>query len=165
MKKNVLDKNKWISNPLKNALKTSFNSGKQSLLFLNKRGYAPVVICTKCGYSISCPNCDFALVFHKNKHIGSDHVLICHHCNYQEKFKDICPKCKSEKCLTNAGPGIEKIYEEVSDFFPREEICLLSSDTVKNKSNFKQIINSIQKKKLKLLLEHKSFPRDIISQI
>lgn len=152
MKKNVLDKNKWISNPLKNALKTCFNSGKQSLLFLNKRGYAPVVICTKCGYSISCPNCDFALVFHKNKHIGSDHVLICHHCNYQEKFKDICPKCKSEKCLTNAGPGIEKIYEEVSDFFPREEICLLSSDTVKNKSNFKQIINSIQKKEIKIII-------------
>ena len=152
MKKNVLDKNKWISNPLKNALKTCFNSGKQSLLFLNKRGYAPVVICTKCGYSISCPNCDFALVFHKNKHIGSDHVLICHHCNYQEKFKDICPKCKSEKCLTNAGPGIEKIYEEVSDFLPREEICLLSSDTVKNKSNFKQIINSIQKKEIKIII-------------
>ena len=122
------------------------------MLFLNKRGYAPVVICTKCGYSISCPNCDFALVFHKNKYIGSDHVLICHHCNYQEKFKDICPKCKSEKCLTNAGPGIEKIYEEVSDFFPREEICLLSSDTVKNKSNFKQIINSIQKKEIKIII-------------
>ena len=152
MKKNTLNKNKWISNPLKNALKTCFNSGKQSLLFLNKRGYAPVVICTKCGYSISCPNCDFALVFHKNKYIGSDHVLICHHCNYQEKFKDICPKCKSEKCLTNAGPGIEKIYEEVSDFFPREEICLLSSDTVKNKSNFKQIINSIQKKEIKIII-------------
>ena len=152
MKKNTLDKNKWISNPLKNALKTCFNSGKQSLLFLNKRGYAPVVICTKCGYSISCPNCDFALVFHKNKYIGSDHVLICHHCNYQEKFKDICPKCKSEKCLTNAGPGIEKIYEEVSDFFPRKEICLLSSDTVKNKKNFKKIINFIQKKEIKIII-------------
>ncbi len=152
MKKNALDKNKWISNPLKEALKTCFNSGKQSLLFLNKRGYAPVVICTKCGYSISCPNCDFALVLHKNKHINSDHVLICHHCNYLEKFNEICPKCKSKNCLTNAGPGIEKIYEEVSDLFPREEICLLSSDTVKNKNNLKKIINSIQNKEIKIII-------------
>ena len=152
MKKNSIDKSKWISNPLKEALETCFNSGKQSLLFLNKRGYAPVVICTKCGHSISCPNCDFALVLHKNKHIGSDHLLICHHCNYLEKFKDICPKCKSEKCLTNAGPGIEKIYEEVSDLFPREEICLLSSDTVKNRNNFKRIINSIHDEKIKIII-------------
>ena len=152
MKKSNLKKNSWISNELHNEMKSSLKNCKQILLFLNKRGYAPVVICKKCGYTLTCPHCDFALVLHKNQVSDSSHLLVCHYCNYSRRFESICPSCKSKDSMTLAGPGIEKIYEEVKYLFPKEDILMLSSDTIKNKDKLSEIINSIKEKKVKIII-------------
>ncbi len=152
MRKSNLKKNSWISDELQNEMKSSLKNCKQILLFLNKRGYAPVVICKKCGYTLTCPHCDFALVLHKNQVSDSSSLLICHYCSYSRRYESICPSCKSKDSITLAGPGIEKIYEEVKCLFPKEDILLLSSDTIKNKNELSNTINSIKEKKVKIII-------------
>ncbi len=97
--------------------------GEQSLLFLNRRGYAPLTLCRVCGHRFQCPDCSSWLVEHRFK--GK---LVCHHCGHDEKRPDACPECGTFDHLVACGPGIERIAEEAAGHFPDARILVLSSD-------------------------------------
>ena len=145
-------KNFWISEKLEKEIKKTISENQQSLIFLNKRGYSPVMLCKKCGKSEVCPHCDFSLVFHKGIFNNNKNLLLCHHCNYQIEFKNECTSCKAKDSFITVGPGVEKIFEEVSSLFPQAKICLLSSDTLKKREEHNEILTSIYKNEVDIII-------------
>lgn len=117
------ERQRWIAPPLITAIKETLEQGQQSLLFLNRRGYAPITLCRTCGDRIACPNCSAWLVTHK-RHFG----MKCHHCGYSAKFPDQCPSCESKDSLVPCGPGVERVAEEAAFHFPEAKLAILSSD-------------------------------------
>jgi primosomal protein N' (replication factor Y) len=113
----------WLSNPLIEATRATLDAGEQVLLFLNRRGYAPLTLCRACGHQLSCPNCSASLVEHRFKK-----QLMCHHCGHCEPQRNACPRCGSENKLVPCGPGIERLAEEASATFPEARVAILSSD-------------------------------------
>ena len=103
-------KGKWLSPLLVGEIESKLNNKEQSLLFLNRRGYAPLSICNSCGDKIKCINCDSWLVEHRSKNI-----LICHHCGYSRVFENFCKKCGVEGQIKACGPGVERIEEEIKE--------------------------------------------------
>ena len=142
MKKEKLGRDHWISSILAKNIEKSLEDKKQVLLFVNKRGYAPVVICKNCGHKVTCKNCSSYLVEHlKNKN------LLCHHCGFRlNSFNLYCSACNNDdKEFLDYGVGIEKIFTEVSRMFPLARVCLFSSDYIKSQiemsDNVEKIIN------------------------
>ncbi len=127
----------WLSPTLCEALRTNLDKKEQSMLFLNRRGYAPLMICRDCGERLQCPNCSAWLTEHKK-----EKKLICHHCGYNTYIPNQCPKCGSDCGLTACGPGVERIAEEVKFRFPLSTVEILSSDTA---SSFKAISETISR--------------------
>ena len=129
-------KNSFVANESIEIVKKFLDKKEQVLFFLNRRGYAPYLICKNCGYKQICTNCSMYLTFHKNKN-----KAVCHHCASEKK---IFNKCKDDKIcdFIMYGPGVEKIYEEVSKLFPNNKIEIFSSDYMKKK--IKQILYSIK---------------------
>ena len=97
--------------------------GEQVLLYLNRRGYAPLTLCRDCGHRFQCPDCTAWLVEHRFRR-----ALMCHHCGHLERKPDACPACGAEDSLTACGPGVERIAEEVAEIFPDARRIVLSSD-------------------------------------
>ena len=118
------DRGSWIAPPLVAAMEETIAAGQQAMLFLNRRGYAPVTLCRRCGEKISCPNCSAWLVTHK-----SSGLLRCHHCGHGLRFPENCPSCSAEGEMVPCGPGVERLAEEVSLRFPSARQAVLSSDT------------------------------------
>lgn len=112
----------FLSPVLINEMKTTLEKGEQTLLFLNRRGYAPLVLCRKCGYRFQCPHCSAWLVEHRN-----GRRLECHHCGYSLPVPEVCPVC-GEAELTSCGPGVERISEEVALRFPVARQLVVTSD-------------------------------------
>ena len=104
--------------------------GEQSLLFLNRRGYAPLTLCRVCGHRFQCPNCSSWLVEHRFR--GQ---LVCHHCGHHEKRPDACPECGTLDHLVACGPGVERIAEEVVGHFPDARTIVLSSDIARRRAS------------------------------
>ena len=113
----------WISESLKLEIKKSLSNGEQALIFLNRRGYAPLTLCKKCGSRIECPKCDSYLVEHKY-----NFRLICHQCGFSIKPVKDCKSCNSKNSLIAYGPGIERVTEEIISYFPDSRVETLSSD-------------------------------------
>ena len=139
-----------ISTKLENEIRKNISRNLQTLLFLNKRGYAPFVICKKCGTTKNCNKCSSSLTLHEYAHRNKSYLL-CHYCNYREDFKNFCCSCNSKDSLTFPGYGIEKVYEDVKKLFPNIKIALLSSDKVKSKGLNIQI-NDIIKNKVNIII-------------
>lgn len=137
----------YLSPPLRQALFDVWKSSEQSLLFLNRRGYAPLTLCRGCGYRFSCPNCSAWLV----KHQRSD-TLLCHHCGYHLKYPSQCPGCQAEDMFAACGPGVERIAEEVSTFMPEARVCLLSSDTLSSPHKIESVMADILKGEVDILI-------------
>ncbi len=137
MKKQKIPSGSWISDILHEQIKKNISDKKQSLLFLNRRGYAPLTICRTCGEKIGCPNCDTTLVLHKGRGI-----LLCHHCGYIMSKPSNCPSCESD-ALVESGPGVERLEAEVMALFPDAKIQVMTSDTIQNSSNAKELINKM----------------------
>ncbi len=116
---------KWLSSELLAAVTKRLEAGEQSLLFLNRRGYAPMTVCSSCGHRLTCHQCDSLLVTHKLA--GR---IQCHFCGIGQPITTICPACKQTDSLRAVGPGVERLYEELSQRFPDAQIAVLSSDTV-----------------------------------
>jgi primosomal protein N' (replication factor Y) (superfamily II helicase) len=114
---------KFLSPVLLSEIGKTLARGEQSLLFLNRRGYAPLTLCRVCGHRFQCPDCSSWLVEHRFR--GQ---LVCHHCGHQEKRPDACPECGTLDHLVACGPGIERIAEEVVGHFPDARTIVLSSD-------------------------------------
>jgi primosomal protein N' (replication factor Y) len=116
---------RFIAPLLAQAVQVALERGQQALLFLNRRGYAPLTLCRKCGYRLACPNCDAWLVDHRFKR-----RLVCHHCGYGVPQPEQCPHCAARASLTACGPGVERLEEEAVALFPGTRILVLSSDLV-----------------------------------
>ena len=114
---------KWVSPTLKNAISGRLEKGEQSLIFLNRRGYAPITICRACGHQIGCDHCDARMVEHRflNR-------LMCHQCGETKPMLTVCPHCEVEGKLAPVGPGVERMAEEVTALFPDARVVVLSSD-------------------------------------
>lgn len=115
----------FLSPPLVKAMRETFASGRQSLLFLNRRGYAPLTLCRVCGYRFQCPNCSSWLVEHRFLK-----QLMCHHCGFHQPIPEACPECGTLDHLVACGPGVERIAEEAAELFPDARIIVLSTDLV-----------------------------------
>jgi primosomal protein N' (replication factor Y) (superfamily II helicase) len=123
MRRNPPARGKFLSPVLVSEIGKTLERGEQSLLFLNRRGYAPLTLCRVCGHRFQCPDCSSWLVEHRFR--GQ---LICHHCGHNEKRPDACPECGTLDHLVACGPGIERIAEEVVADFPDARTIVLSSD-------------------------------------
>ncbi len=116
---------RFISPVLAGAVKTALERREQALLFLNRRGYAPLTLCRACGFRFSCPNCDAWLVDHRFRK-----QLVCHHCGFAMPHPRECPNCKAVDSYVAVGPGVERLEEEVRELFPQARVLVLSSDLV-----------------------------------
>ena len=119
------ERGRWLSPPLVHAMAQTFARGEQSLLFLNRRGYAPLVLCKACGERMTAPDTDSWLVEHR--YSGR---LVCHLTGFSMKKPDACPHCQARDALTAIGPGVERLEEEARDLFPDARVAVFSSDTV-----------------------------------
>lgn len=133
-----LNASSWIGPELVLEMKKRLELGEQSLLFLNRRGFAPLTICRACGHQLGCPNCDARLVEHRAR--GR---LQCHQCGYETRLPKACTECEVEDKLAPIGPGVERLAEEVREHFPDGRILVLSSDLVQGEKRLKQEINAI----------------------
>lgn len=115
----------WLAPRLVEEMKERLARGEQSLLFLNRRGYAPLTLCRNCGYRFQCPNCTAWLVEHR-----FSKRLACHHCGHETPVPDACPDCGTGDCLVACGPGVERIADEVAEILPEARTALVTSDTM-----------------------------------
>ncbi len=123
MRAESLPSNRWISPSLQAAVNARIAKGEQALLFINRRGYAPVTICRACGHQIGCDYCDARMVEHRFQK-----RLVCHQCGETKPVPEVCPECEAEDRLAAVGPGVERLSEEAQALFPDAKIATLSSD-------------------------------------
>ena len=118
---------RFIAPRLAEAVNVAVERGEQALLFLNRRGYAPLTLCRACGFRLACPNCDAWLVDHRFKR-----RLVCHHCGFSMPPPAKCPKCEATESFVAVGPGVERLEQEAAELFPDRRILVLSSDLVES---------------------------------
>lgn len=151
LKKDKPQKGPWgvsfLAPTLVKELNHNLQKGEQSMLFLNRRGYAPLLICRDCGYRIQCPHCTAWLAEHR---ITGE--LICHHCGFKMFTPKRCPECGSEDGLTACGPGVERIAEEVRNRFPQARTAILSSDITTNYKQISDVIHRTAQKEVDILI-------------
>ena len=123
MRSEKLPSDRWISTALQSAVNARIERGEQALLFINRRGYAPVTICRACGHQIGCDHCDARMVEHRFLK-----RLVCHQCGETKPMPEICPSCEAEGRLAAVGPGVERLTEEAVKLFPEARVATLSSD-------------------------------------
>ena len=116
---------RWLAPELVAALEANLEAEEQSLLFLNRRGYAPLTLCRHCGYRFQCPNCTAWMVEHR-----FTRRLACHHCGHVMPTPQACPECRAEDSLVPCGPGVERIADEVAALFPDARTAIVTSDTI-----------------------------------
>ena len=139
-------KNRFIANETLKHVKSYLSNGDQVLFFINRRGFAPYLICKRCGKKLICNNCSLYLTFHKIKN-----KAVCHHCSSEQNIKI---KCKSEgSCqFIMYGPGVEKIFDEVKEIFPSKRVNIFSSDYLKKKDETKNLLKEIKENKVDILI-------------
>lgn len=137
----------WLAPSLVAAMKENLDKGEQSMLFLNRRGYAPLIICRDCGHRIQCPHCTAWLTEHRNTK-----SLVCHHCGYSIPVPKVCPECGSEQGLTACGPGVERVAEEVKSRFPDANIRIISSDITSTLADVSGVIKEMEEGKVDILI-------------
>ena len=147
LQKVELKKNYFIAKETIDIVNEYLDKKEQVLFFLNRRGYAPFLICKKCGFKHLCSNCSIYLTYHK-----SINKLICHHCGSKVKKDNIC-KIDKEFCdFRMYGPGVEKIHEELKDIFPKKHIRIFSSDFLSKKEETESILKKIEKNQIDILV-------------
>ncbi len=119
------ERGRWLAPRLVAQMEERLARGEQSLLFLNRRGYAPLTLCRNCGFRFECPNCTAWLVEHR-----FSQRLACHHCGHETPPPPACPECGEPDCLVACGPGVERIADEVAEILPEARIAVVTSDTV-----------------------------------
>lgn len=139
MRSNGPERGRWLAPALVTALRETLAKGAQGLLFLNRRGYAPLTLCRTCGHRFQCDNCSTWLVEHRFR--GQ---LVCHHCGHQERKPEACPECGAADSLVACGPGVERIGEEVRDLFPDARTLVLSSDNLGGPERMRQELKLVE---------------------
>ncbi len=137
----------WLSATLRQALADTLAAGEQALLFLNRRGYAPLTLCRACGHRLQCPRCTAWLVEHR---LAAK--LQCHHCGFQVPFPGSCPSCKAEGMLAACGPGVERLTEEVAALLPSARTAMMTSDTIIGPLTAAELIRRVQDHEIDVLI-------------
>jgi primosomal protein N' (replication factor Y) len=138
---------KFISPPLQQALQETFKAGEQSLLFLNRRGYAPLTLCRTCGYRFQCPSCSAWLVEHRRFS-----KLQCHHCGLSQPVPKACPECQTPDSFAACGPGVERIQEEVQELLPEAKTFILASDVITSPTMISTAVRDIEQRKHDIII-------------
>lgn len=128
----------WLSPLLIKEMEKTLAAGEQVMLFLNRRGYAPLTLCRTCGHRIECPSCSAWLVEHRFRR-----ELQCHHCGHTERVPDECPQCDNAETLVACGPGVERMFEEVTHRFPDARVSVMTSDTMTSTSQTAAVVSEI----------------------
>ena len=137
----------WIAAPLRAALEDRLAKGEQSLLFLNRRGYAPLTLCRNCGHRYQCPNCSAWLVEHR-----LSKRLACHHCGHETAPPEQCAECGEPDCLVACGPGVERIADEVAEILPDARVALVTSDTINSPEKAAEFVAMAEAKAIDVIV-------------
>jgi primosomal protein N' (replication factor Y) len=132
------ERGSWLAQPMVESIEKTLSAGEQTLLFLNRRGYAPLTLCRSCGSRVECPSCSAWLVEHR-----LNGRLICHHCGFSKRFPNSCEDCGAEGQLTASGPGVERVAEEARKRWPKARIEIASSDTLSGPSAIQEFIRAM----------------------
>jgi primosomal protein N' (replication factor Y) len=138
---------RFVAPRLAEAVKLALERKEQALLFLNRRGYAPLTLCRACGFRFACPNCDAWLVDHRFRR-----QLVCHHCGFSTPRPPSCPKCQASDSFAACGPGVERLEEEASSLFPGARIIVLSSDLIATADHMRQELKEIAEGRVDIII-------------
>jgi primosomal protein N' (replication factor Y) len=147
LRRECLDRGRFLSPPLVGELAATFEAGEQALLFLNRRGYAPLTLCRACGHRFQCPSCTAWLVEHR--FTGR---LLCHHCGHAEPVPACCPECLAAGALVPCGPGVERLLEEVTERFPQARAVLMVSDQLSGPRAAAELAQAMTERRYDLLI-------------
>jgi primosomal protein N' (replication factor Y) (superfamily II helicase) len=137
----------WLSPPLAAGITATLERGEQVLLFLNRRGYAPLTLCRGCGDKIQCPNCSAWMVEHR-----LSQRLACHHCGHMTPVPADCPACGAPDSLVACGPGVERIAEEVARRWPAARVAIVTSDTVNSPARAAELVRAVDAREIDVLV-------------
>ena len=135
-----------ISNLLYEEIEKNLKAKRQTILFLNRRGYSTFIMCRDCGYTLKCPNCNISLTYHR-----SQNILKCHYCGHVEKPVTTCPNCNSTK-IRYFGTGTQKLEQEINKLFPKASTIRMDIDTVTKKNSHEEILNKFKKENIDILI-------------
>ena len=138
---------RFIAPRLAEAVKTAIERGEQGLLFLNRRGYAPLTLCRQCGFRLACPNCDAWLVDHRFRR-----RLVCHHCGFSMPPPAACPQCQAADSFVAVGPGVERLEQEAAELFPGSRILVLSSDLVESMERLRAELDDVAEGRFDIII-------------
>ena len=138
---------RWLAPRLVAGMRERLERGEQSLLFLNRRGYAPLTLCRHCGYRFQCPNCSAWLVEHR-----LSQRLACHHCGHQTGVPEACPECLTPDCLVACGPGVERIADEVAELLPDARVAVVTSDTLNSPEKISAFVEAAEQKLIDVIV-------------
>jgi primosomal protein N' (replication factor Y) len=141
------ERGRFLAPPLIEAINATLARGEQAMLFLNRRGYAPLTLCRACGHRMQCPNCTAWLVEHRARR-----QLQCHHCGHTVPIPPVCPACGAEHSLTPVGPGVERITEECEATFPDARKLVMASDTLPGPHAAAEAARSIEAREIDLII-------------
>jgi primosomal protein N' (replication factor Y) len=169
MRTEPLERGNFISRTLRDAVAKAVEQGHQAMLFLNRRGYAPLVLCRKCGHRFQCPDCSAWMVLHQSRARSADRVspelrpmefsaensggsLKCHHCAYTIPVPKACPSCGVEDSLHACGPGVERVHEEIATYLPNARVATLASDSTGSYREISTLIRGMENKEIDILI-------------
>jgi primosomal protein N' (replication factor Y) len=138
---------KYIAPRLTAEIRTRIERGEQALLFLNRRGYAPLTLCRQCGFRLGCPNCDAWLVEHRFRN-----RLVCHHCGYAMPLPPQCPQCLASGSFVPVGPGVERLEGEARELFPDSRVLVLSSDLVESVERLREELDEVAEGRFDIII-------------
>ena len=138
---------RWLAPSLVAELESNFAAGEQSLLFLNRRGFAPLTLCRHCGHRFQCPNCTAWMVEHR-----LTHRLACHHCGHVMPPPSNCPECGEEDSLVACGPGVERIADEVAELFPDARTAIVTSDTIWSPARAAEFVRAMEEREIDIVI-------------
>ena len=141
------ERGRFLAPPLIQAVNDTLGRGEQAMLFLNRRGYAPLTLCRACGHRMQCPNCSAWLVEHRMRQ-----QLLCHHCGHTIPIPRFCPVCEAKDSLTPVGPGIERITEEAAAVFPEARRLIMASDTISGPNAAAAAAHAIEAREIDLII-------------
>ncbi|HWX50249.1 MAG TPA: primosomal protein N' [Roseomonas sp.] len=141
------ERGRFLSPPLVEAVRETLEAGQQAMLFLNRRGYAPLTLCRACGHRMRCPNCTAWLVEHRVQR-----RLQCHHCGHAEPIPETCPECGAEGSLTPLGPGVERVQDEAALLFPEARRLVMASDTIPGPAAAAEAARAIAAREVDLII-------------
>lgn len=147
MRRDAPPRRSWLSPKLAAALVETLAAGEQAVLFLNRRGYAPLTLCSGCGHRLQCPNCTAWLVEHRL--LGR---LQCHHCGHQARLPAACPSCGAADSFTACGPGVERLFEEVAARFPEARCAIMASDTIASPAAATELVSRMAAREIDVLV-------------